>query len=896
MNTQFYRLGAKEVLNEFKTSPNFGLNNKQVNERLEKYGKNILTKKKPINKFKLFINQFTSPLVLILIFAVIISGLAGELTDVVVISVILIVNAILGFTQNYKAEKSIEALKDLASPESSVIREGHIERIKAELLVPGDIILLEPGTKVNGDSRIIESKNLEVQESVLTGESQSVFKYVKPISKESTIAEQKNMLFTGTTIVNGRGKAVVVRTGASTELGKITESVVKAGNKMTPLQQKLAKVGKVLGIIVIIISFVIFAAIILKDGLLPRILNFDLTLFQERAIINAFIVSIALAVAAVPEGLPAVVTTTLSLGVNRMVKKHVLIRKLASVETLGNVSVICSDKTGTITKGEMTVKKIFVDNKIIKVSNIGYSTDGKFSEKTKDLNFLLKLGLICNNASYDREKFNGSPTEVALLIAGLKYKLNKEELDNEFPRIKEIPFSSKNKFMLTINSYKRGKDILVMKGAPDIVLGKCSKILINGRIKKLDNKTRKEIYDINEKLSNEALRVLSVAYRIRKKNTNSKRKKNEPVDLSEFIFVGFEGIIDPPREDVKEAVNKCRLAGVRVIMITGDYRTTAMAIAKSVGIHGQVISGQELNGLNEREYEHVVERYNIYARVTPEHKFKILKALKKRGYSVAMTGDGVNDAPALKEADIGIAVNSGTDVAKEASDMVLLDNSFSSIVSAIEEGRRIYSNMKKFIRFLLSSNIAEVLVIFIAILMKLPLPLIAAQILWMNMLTDGLPALALSFEPLEPNSMLMKPRSKKENIINGKETLFIITIGSVMTFSTLFLFKSYLPGLDYARTMAFTGLVVFELVNALNSKSEVRSVFKTNFLSNKLLLYSLILSILLQIMVIYTPRLNVLFGTTPLAAIDLVSIFVLSIIIILTGEITKMINSIVWKE
>ncbi len=932
-NLQFHRMRTVEVLKALKTSIN-GLSDEEANRRLRIYGRNILFREKPINIPLLLLRQFLDPIVLILVFAVFVSFLTGEVVDGVVILIILILNALLGFTQEFKAEKSIRALKELSSPEASVIRNSRITRISAESLVPGDILVLDSGTRVSADARIIKSSALEVDESALTGESTSVFKTTKVVHKD-LVSEQKNMVFAGSLVVSGHGLGVVVRTGSNTEIGKIAANIVRSGEKLTPLQLKLRRVGNTLGFIVILIAIITFLGVIFRENLIQKLLSFDISLFEERELINAFIASIALAVAAVPEGLPAVVTTTLAIGVRKLVKKNVLIRKLASVETLGSVSVICSDKTGTITKGEMTTKKIFVDNTLIDVKGVGYSIDQRikeyFSKKTRNLRLLLSLGVLCNNSSIqfkdDKEDSNkegvsviknGSPTELALLVSALKLGIKKEDIDSLITKIGEIPFSPEKKFMVTAHSIpyststkpyeslntllkniglRRGffkkesskNVILVIKGAPEVVVEKCDFILVNNKIKRLSVDDKNRILRINEELSSNALRVLGFAFKLT--NKGSLRIKNGLItkNFSDgFVFVGLQGLLDPPRPDVKEAIEKCKEAGIRVMMITGDYPITARAIASQVGISGKVISGSELNEISDEDYDLIVNKYNIYARVTPEHKFKILRALKRRGYSVAMTGDGVNDAPALKEADIGVAVNSGTDVAKEASDMVLLDNSFSSIVTAVEEGRRIYSNIKKFLRFLLSSNLAEVLVIFLAIMLKLPLPLIAVQILWVNLLTDGLPALALGFEPLEKGIMRLKPRKKDENILNTKEWFFISSIGFVMGFLVLLLFIKYLNhGLDFARSVALTSLVIFELVNVFNSKSEFRSVFKTEILNNPFLIISIVLSLMLQLIIIYIPYFNLLFKTTPLPLILFFEILALSTLVLIVGELTK---------
>ncbi len=874
----FYDEDYKSVMSKLKTGIS-GLTESEVEKRLKEYGYNKIRKEEGINPFLLFLKQFSSPLVMLLVFAVVVAFFADEIVDGIVILIILLLNSILGFTQEFKAEKSIQALKKLSTPKALVLREGKVKEVNSEFLVPGDIIVLETGMTVSADARLIEVVNLETQEAILTGESTPVRKTTKKLDYASLISEQKNMVFSGTNVINGRGKAVVVRTGENTELGRIAKRVREIGNKETPLQLKLREVGNFLTISVIIITIIVFITSLARAGLLSRL--FELTVTQEREFTELLIAAIALAVAAIPEGLPAVVTTTLALSVRKFVKKNVLIRKLSSVETLGCTSVICSDKTGTITCNEMTVKKIFVDNTIISVSGEGYSLKGSFSKRTKDLGLLLKIGVLCNNTFFDYSKsevVSGSPTEAALLVSGAKYGLTRGELESKFKRIYEIPFSSKRKFMATVHKLNSRENIVFVKGAPDVIIEKCNRIIVNGKVKKLDQKTKNKILELNRKFSSSALRVLGFAF---------KKIHNKKSSLEKLVFVGLQAMIDPPRSDVKESIEKCKAASIRVVMITGDHKETALAIAKKVGISGMVINGSELDGVDLKQN---VEKFSIYARVSPEHKFRILKALKDKNYIVAMTGDGVNDAPALKEADIGIAVGSGSDVAKEASDMILLDNSFSSIVKAVEEGRIIYSNIKKFIRFLLSSNFAEVLIIFLALLFGMPLPIAAVQILWINLLTDGLPALALGFEPKEPGIMRRKPRDKNEKILNAPELVFIIGIAITMTVIILLFFKETFQNLEYARTLVFTSLVVFEMMNVFNCKSEFRSVFRTNPFNNPLLLFSILFSILLQLIVLYTP-LSSFFKTVPLSLEDWTRIILAGFIIIFSGEILKMINN-----
>ena len=844
----FYSRTEKEVLLGLNTST-AGLASKEAAQRLKKYGPNELKEKKKISAFSIFLGQFKSFIVYILIAAVILSILLQEYIDAAVIAAILVINAILGFTQEYKAEKSLEALKKLVSLKAKVIRDGKEAMILASELVPGDIIILDEGAKVPADSRLLESYSLSANESTLTGESVPVKKLIDIINKKAQVADQKNMVFSGTSIISGIGKAVVAATGENTEIGKIATLIQETEKGSTPLQKQLKTLSKQLGIGTIIICIVTFILLYVKGSLL----------------FESLIVGIALAVAAIPEGLPAIVTMGLALGSQRMIKHNVLIRKLPSVETLGSTTVICADKTGTLTLNKMTVTKLYINGAAI-------SAENKL-KKDKATELLFNIGVLCNNAKLDHKTSFGDPTEIALLEIAANYGMKKEELQNKYQKVHEIPFSSERKMMSTINKHGN-KKFMFTKGAPDVILKYCTRLYLNGRITPLTGKIKNDILKANEEFAKSALRVLGFAY---KEASNSSENN--------LIFVGLQGMIDPPRKEVKKSIAECKKAGIKVVMITGDHKLTAEAIATDIGIVGKTMTGDEIDSA--KDLSSVIESVSIYARVNPLHKLKIVEALKKRGHVVAMTGDGVNDAPALKKADIGIATGTGTDVTKEASDMVLLDDNFTSIVNAVREGRGIYSNIVKFVMFLLSSNIAEVLIIFFSILIGLPLPLLALQILWINLVTDGLPALALSIDPIEKGIMQKKPRKKSDKIVSRQRIMMLLFIAAIITSGTLFLYKAELSnGYVYATTAAFTAVVLYELVNVLNFRSETGSVINSAIFTNKYLVLAIILSLLMQLFVVYGP-IDRIFKTTPLALNTILLTAATALSVLLGAELLK---------
>ena len=759
MTNNWFNKTVDETVNELKTNEESGLTTEEVNTRKEKYGLNELAKKKKKSTFVKFLEQFKDFMIIVLIISAVISGIVGVkqeglsgMTDTIIILVVIIANAIIGVLQENKAEKSLEALQKLSSHVAKVMRNGKLLTIPSRELVPGDVVILETGDYVPADLRIIEAVNLKAQESALTGESVPVEKMSARIEDEKVgIGDRINMLFASSLITYGRGKAIVVETGMNTEVGKIANIINSAEEGETPLQAKLNKLGKTLGIVALIICFVIFG----------------IGLLYGKDVIEMFLTAVSLAVAAIPEGLPAVSTIVLAIGVQRMVKKNAIVKKLPAVETLGSATVICSDKTGTLTQNKMTVEKIYYDNKVFEVK------DFKRDLCDEDLNKLIYASMLCNDTKItESDKLAGDPTETALVDLG--FKLDYEgTLYGQYPRVQEIPFDSDRKLMTTVNE-SNGKYIVYTKGGVDELLARCTKYIINGEIKNDLKEFKERIKEVNNEMASSALRVLAMAYKeLDHKPTNEEMNSME----SDLIYIGMVGMIDPPRLEVKDAVAKCKKAGIKTVMITGDHKVTAIAIAKTLGIlenEDEAITGLELEEMSQEELEKNVRKYSVYARVSPEHKVRIVKAWQANGEIVAMTGDGVNDSPSLKIADIGCAMGVvGTDVAKEAADVILTDDNFATVVSAVEEGRRIYDNILKAIQFLLSSNIGEIVTLFVAILItpwlsskfgidiNLIQTLLPIHLLWINLVTDSLPALALAVDPAEADVMERKPLKHK---------------------------------------------------------------------------------------------------------------------------------------
>lgn len=858
----------EEVYGELETGKD-GLAEKEAEKRLQKHGYNEIRQLKKISPIRIFLSQFNSVVIYILIAALAISVFLGETVDAIVIGAIVVANAIIGFIQEYNAEKSIEALKKLASLKATVIRDGKEKSIDAKLLVPGDIIKLQTGDKIPADARVIELVILETQEAALTGESLPVKKELKVLPEKTQLADRLNMVFSGTIITNGKGKAVVINTGMQSEIGKIAKLIEEADTEPTPLQKQMNKLGRWLGALTVVVAVIVFVSGILKGG----------------SIHEFFLVAVSLAVAAIPEGLPAVVTVGLAIGVKRMIKRNALVRKLPSVETLGSTTVICTDKTGTLTKNEMTVKKIYTNGKIIDVTGSGYDTKGEFVFNRKKINpdeigLLLQIGTLNNDASIYNGSVIGDPTEAALIVSAAKAGIDKEALQHKYQRKDEILFTSERKIMTTMHSID-GKDVSYVKGAPEVVLDLCTSIYEKGRAKKLTGAKKKEILKINEEFANSALRVLGFAYG--SFADKSKAEKN-------LIFVGLQGMIDPPREEVKEAIRKCSDAGIRVIMITGDNAVTAKAIADAIGIGGRVMSGHDLDGMDGHDLSKYVDDVSIFARVNPEHKIKIVAALKKKGHIVAMTGDGVNDAPALKKSDIGIAMGiTGTDVAKEASHMILTDDNFASIVNAIEEGRGTYNNIRKYFAYLISGNIGEVLIVFLAIIFGWSVPITATQILLINLVTDGLPAVALSADPFEPKAMSRKPRSQKEPIYKGLNAYLIYypIAMTVVAISIFYYFNFIIGSHAQAQTAVFLTIAAFELYQAFSCRSTIYPALRVGIFRNKWLILAVLGSFVFAAASIFMPSFGRFLDMTPLPVGTFITIVLISSIGAIIIEATK---------
>ncbi len=837
----YYQLSAQEIFAQFQTQET-GITSTEATARLVKYGPNMLQEKKKISPWMIFFNQLMSPLIVILMIATAISMSVGKFADGLIIIIIVLLNAIFGFVQEYKAEKSIESLKKMLSLKSKVLRDGVQILIDSTEVVPGDLIILEEWDKIPADWYLILVSNLETAEAVLTWESLPVKKDMDIIDHEVVIGDQKNMVFSGTTVTKWHGKYIVTSTGMQTQIWSIATMIDTVAPKVTHLQKKLEKLSKMLGIIVIIICVIIFATYYFVNQL-------DLS--------TAFLASIALAVAAIPEWLPAVVTISLWLGVNRMFKKNALMRKLPSVETLWSVTTICSDKTGTLTKNEMTVTQVYVDHQTISVSGSGYSAIGEFSMTTPSLQNLLEIWLLCNHSNIHNDTVIGDPTEWCLIVSAMKWWLDRDFLKSEYHYEDEVPFDSTRKMMSMIYQH-HDTYVSMVKWAPEMILQSCTHILDNGISRPLTDEDRTSIQDTNTRWATDAMRVLWFAYK-QIKQFDEQEKNNAESDL---IFVWLQGIIDPPRMEVKSAIQTCHDAGIQVIMITGDNIQTAQAIATQLGITGKAMQWSELEHLSDEELLPIISEYGIFARVNPQHKMRLISLLKQSWKIVAMTGDGVNDAPALKQADIGIAMGiTGTDVSKEASDMILLDDNFSTIVGAIEEWRGIYDNIKKFVNFLLSTNFWEVLIIFVTSLMWVPLPLIAIQVLWVNLVSDGLPALALWVDPIDKNIMKRKPLKPDSGIVGKDMLISIVMISVVLSVAVIwFYLRRYTVDLMMARTGVLVLLVFLEIMRV----QMIRSDYGIWLWSNKWLIGAIILSAALILGIIYTP-LHVFFQTTPLS-------------------------------
>ena len=907
---EWFQKSVEEVKEEFKVTENQGLSDEQITKNRQTYGTNELAAKKKKSLFVKFLEQFKDFMIIILIIAAIVSGVVGwyegeGITDSVIILIVVIVNAIIGVAQESKAEKSLEALQKLSAHVAKVLRNGNVTVIPSRELVPGDIVILDTGDYVPADLRIIEAINLKAQEASLTGESVPVDKNAEVILNEKVdLGDRTNMLFSSSLITYGRGKGIIVETGMNTEVGKIAGMINEVKDTATPLQQKLNKLGKTLGIAAIVICIIIFL----------------IGLLYGKDPIDMFMTAVSLAVAAIPEGLAAVSTIVLAIGVQRMVKKNAIVKKLPAVETLGSTTVICSDKTGTLTQNKMTVKRLFYNNELLDLETIDTNTINSELEK------LVYISMLCNDTKVATDKtLTGDPTETALMDMGFNLDFNPAILE-QYPRVKELPFDSERKLMTTV--HKVGdKYAVYTKGGVDELLAKCSGYIIKGEVKQDLAEYTKEIEKQNEEMAKNALRVLAMAY---------KEMDHEPTDEemetieNNLTYVGMVGMIDPPREEVKEAVAKCKTAGIKTVMITGDHKITAIAIAKALGIlekEEEAITGAELEEISDEELIKNVRNYSVYARVSPEHKVRIVKAWQANGEIVAMTGDGVNDAPALKTADIGCAMGIvGTDVSKEAADVILTDDNFATIVSSVEEGRRIYDNILKAIQFLLSSNVGEIIVLFIAILISpllsqwfnidvdLIVPLLPIHILWINLVTDSLPALALAVDPAEKDIMNRKPIKPKQGVFTKGMTWRVIYQGTMIGLLTLAAFiiglatpVDQLPTVEVTdangivrtlseeevrveigQTMAFTVLALSELVHVFNIRNNKKSIFKTGILGNRTLILATLASAALMLVILLVPALRHIFSIPVLPAMNIIEIVILVFMPLVIVELFKL--------
>lgn len=885
----WHTLSIVETAEHLHTDLRDGLSSREAALRQERYGLNELKEKERLPAWKRFAAQFQDFMVLVLLGATLISAMLGEYTDAITILAIVIINAVLGFIQETRAERSLEALREMTAPTAEVVRNSHVQRLLARELVPGDVIILNSGDKVPADARLLESNNITVDEAVLTGESVPVLKQADKIFvADTSLGDRKNMVYAGTVITRGRGRAVVCATGMATEVGQIADLIQQAPETDTPLQRRLEKLGHTL-----VWGCLIVCLVVVFAGLL-----------RGEAIFLMAMSGISLAVAAIPEGLPAVVTVALALGVQRMIRRQAIVRKLPAVETLGCTTVICSDKTGTMTQNAMTVRHICTVAGSFDVTGQGYDPNGSFRRGTeeiapqrhKDLHQCLIIASLCNNAVLKQSNVNisgfwrkntvrwqieGDPTEGALLVAGAKAGLWREVLEKTQRRVAENPFEAERRRMSTVYQSPDGETLVYAKGAVDTILALCDHYLAGEREMPLTPEIAAKILAQNADMASAALRVLALAYR--RLSPQHSDYSAEAVE-QHLVFAGLAGMIDPPRQAVKEAIALAKQAGIKTVMITGDHQDTAVAVARELGLleHGRsrVLTGHDLDTLDERALTRLVDDVAVYARVSPSHKLRIVRALKQCGHIVAMTGDGVNDAPAVKEADIGIAMGqAGTEVTKDASAMVLADDNYATIVAAVEEGRGIYDNVRKFIRYLLACNTGEVLTMFLTTLAGLPLPLLPIQILWVNLVTDGLPAMALGVDPVDRDVMHRPPRQPDESVFSRGLSHKIILRGLQIGLSTVGVFWGVLSlsgDLTQARTMAFAVLVFCQLFHVLDCRSEVASVFEVGLWSNKYLLLAIAASALMQLLVIYHPLFRGIFGTAVLAPLDWLVVMLVS--------------------
>ena len=879
----WYQIDSKDSFRKLNTSEE-GLTDKEVKERLLQYGPNKLAEEEKINKLKILLHQFTSPLIYILLIAAIVTFLLKEYIDTGVIMAVVLLNAIIGYIQEFKAEESVRALKKMIVPKARVLRGGIEKEINSLELVPGDIVLLSSGSKVPADLRLFRTIELKVEEAMLTGESIPAEKIISTIKEDNlTPGDQRNMAFMGTIVVSGRAKGVVVETGQRTVLGQIAKDVREVSAFKTPLQDKLERFARLIGFVVIGFSVLVFLAGIMLGAKAS----------------DMFMTAVATAVSAIPEGLPVAVTITMAIGVARMARRNAIVRKLPAVETLGSTTVIGSDKTGTLTKNEMTVRLIFDGEKTYEVTGSGYEPEGVILyeqttvslDELKNLGQVLRIGLLCNESNVYEEdglyKVDGDPTEGALIVSASKARLRIEDEKDNYPQIGILPFESERGYMATLHKYKEKKFVFV-KGAPERVLDMCTMRMVDRGLEK------NKILHVANIFAKEGLRVLAMAY------------KEVPSDLEEIthhdvesnmVFSGLQGMLDPPRPEAVDAIRGCKEAGIRVVMITGDHATTASAIAGMLGItteESNVLTGKEIETMADDELFNTVKNISVFARVAPQHKLRIARQLARHGEIVAVTGDGVNDAPALKAAHIGIAMGgAGTDVAKEASDMVLADDNFASIFAAVEEGRVVYDNIRKVTLFLVSCGFGELIAILATIVMGIPIPYIPAQILWLNLVTNGLQDVALAFEPGEKGVLDRPPRKPKESILSSLIIQRTFLMGTVLAAGTLYVFISDLNQgvpLERARTAALTTMVFFQFYQALNCRSETESIFSMSPMSNPFLFYAMIAAFFAQLAVLYVPALQWIFRTVPLTMTEWLEVGLVTVTIVIAVEMDKWIR------
>ncbi|MUV40024.1 Calcium-transporting ATPase [Lentibacillus sp. JNUCC-1] len=871
---KWYQRDIEQIEQELQVASHKGLNEKKVKARREQYGPNELQTSQKTSKLLIFLKQFQDFMVLVLLAATLVAGLLGEYVDAIAIMVIVLINGFIGFFQEQKAEKSLDKLRELSAPMSHVFRDGAWEQISSRELVIGDVIKIGTGDRIPADIRIIKSNSMETEESALTGESLPVVKHASKINQDNLDPQdQVNMGFMGTMVTRGSGMGIVVGTGMRTVMGQIASLMAQTKQTITPLEYKLRELGKILIVVALLLT-----AMVVVVGI-----------YQGHQIYDMFLAGVSLAVAAIPEGLPAIVTVALSLGVQRMIKKKAIVRKLSAVETLGCASVICSDKTGTMTENKMTVKEMYVNGQSIQVTGDGYQTDGAFYAGKQKLNpahshleSMLLYGMLCNNAILKVKKgaytVEGDPTDGALLVAARKGHLT-QDMEAQYTIIKEIPFDSDRKRMSMIVEDKNQMRFLITKGAPEVILPRTAFHMVNDSRQLLKPKDQEQIEEAVNHMAIKALRTIAIAIK-----PLSKDETPDDVLLEkDLTFIGLYGLMDPPRKEVKQAVKDCKEAGIKTVMITGDHAQTARAIADDIGLlpdDGLVLTGSDLNQMSVGDLEAIIDEVYVFARVTPEHKLKIVEAFQARGHIVAMTGDGVNDAPAIKASNIGISMGkSGTDVTKEASSLILMDDNFATIKEAINEGRNIYENIRKFIRYLLASNVGEILVMLFAMLMAMPLPLVPVQILWVNLVTDGLPAMALGLDKAEKDVMKRGPRHPKEGVFARGLAFKIISrgilIGVVSLIAFVSVYQSDADNLVHARTVAFTTLVMAQLIHVFDCRSD-HSIFARNPFGNLYLVFAVLSSVLLLLVVIYWAPLQPIFHTTGLGLMDWMLILPLS--------------------